>query len=165
MSAPAITLRPATAGDLAGVGALPGLSDSTRRSLAGDLGRDDVVARVATSPAVVRSSGGSAEQVRGVALGQRLLDEGHVLDLAVAPADRRAGLGTRLLHALVDGLLAVGCQAVTLEVRASNRAAQALYRRAGFTVEGRRIGYYPDGEDALVCWLRPHATADPDGSA
>ena len=39
---------------------------------------------------------------------------------------------------------------VVLEVRASNAPAQALYRRAGFVVDGRRPRYYPDGEDAVL---------------
>jgi ribosomal-protein-alanine N-acetyltransferase len=42
---------------------------------------------------------------------------------------------------------------MTLEVRASNHGAMALYERLGFKVIGRRRGYYTDdGEDAVVMW-------------
>lgn len=77
-------------------------------------------------------------------------------NMAVAEAWRRRGIGRRLLNA---GLLwsrmgipaAVSGFEMWLEVRASNRAAIALYRDAGFRVIGRRTGYYtqPD-EDALL---------------
>jgi ribosomal-protein-alanine N-acetyltransferase len=47
----------------------------------------------------------------------------------------------------------VGADALTLEVRASNTSAQALYRRFGFSAAGVRKGYYADnGEDAIVMW-------------
>ena len=51
--------------------------------------------------------------------------------------------------------LARGATALTLEVRVSNRGAQELYRRYGFSSVGARKGYYQDnGEDALVMWAR-----------
>ena len=50
---------------------------------------------------------------------------------------------------------------MTLEVRASNEAALALYRRFGFVPEGVRKGYYSKPiEDALVLWARDTADAD-----
>lgn len=48
----------------------------------------------------------------------------------------------------------LGASAATLGVRAGNTAARALYRRLGFTYEGPRPGYYPDGEDAVIMWRR-----------
>jgi [ribosomal protein S18]-alanine N-acetyltransferase len=90
----------------------------------------------------------------GAALGQVLVDEGHVLDLAVDPAHRGGGIGRTLLAALLHQLTERGAAAHTLEVRPTNLAALALYRAAGFAVEGRRPRYYPDGEDALLLWRR-----------
>jgi len=54
---------------------------------------------------------------------------------------------------------------VLLEVRASNAAAQALYTAAGFVADGRRPGYYPDGEDALLWRLDLVGTREPSGDA
>ena len=45
-----------------------------------------------------------------------------------------------------------GCHAVTLEVRVSNSAAQAMYRRFGFQPAGVRARYYENTEDAIVMW-------------
>lgn len=82
-----------------------------------------------------------------------LAGDAHVMGLAVLPVARGRGWGGALLAALVAAARAVGCGGVTLEVRPANAVARRLYRRAGFTVAGRRTGYYPDGEDALILWL------------
>ena len=81
------------------------------------------------------------------------LSEGHVTTIAVEPERQRGAVGTRLMLALVREAIARGATAITLEVRASNEAALALYRRFGFQPVGTRKGYYrhPD-EDALVLW-------------
>jgi ribosomal-protein-alanine N-acetyltransferase len=80
-----------------------------------------------------------------------VLDEAHICTLAVHPAMRRQGVGLALAKALIDEADSRGARTVTLEVRASNEAAQALYNRLGFKEEGMRRGYYSDnGEDALI---------------
>jgi [ribosomal protein S18]-alanine N-acetyltransferase len=79
-------------------------------------------------------------------------DEAHVMNIAVAPTVRRLGVGRRLLGGLVEAALGVGARHLTLEVRTSNDAALALYRRFGLAPAGVRRRYYPDGEDALVLW-------------
>lgn len=73
-----------------------------------------------------------------------------VQTLAVAPEAQRAGLGTRLLRALVGEAQRRGAEQVLLEVRGDNPGAQALYRREGFSHIHTRTMYYPDGEDALI---------------
>ena len=108
---------------------------------------------VSVPPAVGPAPAGS--NLVGAAFGLLQHDDGHVVDLAVAAQWRRSGIGAALLRALLDALMARGARAVTLEVRAGNLGAQALYRAAGCTVEGRRPAYYPDGEDALLLWWRP----------
>lgn len=77
--------------------------------------------------------------------------DAHVMNLAVAPGNRRRGLATRLLLALIDEALALGASHLTLELRVSNDAARALYEKFGFTPVGVRPRYYGD-EDALVMW-------------
>lgn len=89
-----------------------------------------------------------------------VLPDAHVTTIAVDPPARRQAVGTRLLLALARAAVAKGATALTLEVRASNTAAQALYRRFGFSPAGVRKGYYADtGEDALVMWA--HDIDDP----
>jgi ribosomal-protein-alanine N-acetyltransferase len=81
------------------------------------------------------------------------LTDGHVTTIAVDPAWHRRGIGTRLLLTLAYEAIDRGALALTLEVRLSNRGAQEMYKRFGFTAVGVRKGYYADtGEDALVMW-------------
>ncbi|WP_332673236.1 ribosomal protein S18-alanine N-acetyltransferase [Aromatoleum sp.] len=83
-----------------------------------------------------------------------VVDEAHLLNISVAQRAQRAGAGGRLLRQLFDEARARGASQFFLEVRPSNDAAIALYRRHGFEPIGRRKGYYParDGgrEDAIV---------------
>jgi ribosomal-protein-alanine N-acetyltransferase len=83
----------------------------------------------------------------------RVLDELHINNLAVAPGNRRGGVGSALLsHALQTGAT-LGAERATLEVRRSNQDARALYERFGFSVAGVRRAYYTNPvEDALVLW-------------
>ncbi|MBI1799704.1 MAG: tRNA (adenosine(37)-N6)-threonylcarbamoyltransferase complex dimerization subunit type 1 TsaB [Candidatus Eisenbacteria bacterium] len=77
--------------------------------------------------------------------------EGHLGNLAVAPEHRRRGVARALLEDLLARAGERGANAITLEVRSSNFAAQALYRAYGFRLAGLRRQYYRDnGEDALV---------------
>lgn len=83
-----------------------------------------------------------------------VLDEAHLLNLAVAPQHQCRGWGGEMLRLCMQ-LAAARLQArsMLLEVRPSNAAALALYDHHGFVRIGRRRGYYParDGrEDALV---------------
>jgi ribosomal-protein-alanine N-acetyltransferase len=94
-------------------------------------------------------------RVVGYAGAQVVVGEAHVLTLAVAPDARRRGVATHLLVELLAAAHRLGATAVTLEVRESNEAARALYRRFGFEVEGLRPRYYGDnGEAAAIMWLR-----------
>lgn len=88
-------------------------------------------------------------------------DDGHVTTLAVDPAWQRHQLGTRLLHTLATAAIARGAQNLTLEVRASNQGAQALYRAFGFAPAGIRKGYYVEtNEDAIIMWANDVDAAD-----
>jgi len=99
-------------------------------------------------------------QLTGYILSQDILDEVHIMQVAVAPAYQRQGianaLSLQLLKAKQD------FQLILLEVRASNMAAQALYNKLGFLEIGRRKSYYiPEltgdpREDAIVMQLKLH---------
>jgi [ribosomal protein S18]-alanine N-acetyltransferase len=79
-------------------------------------------------------------------------DEAHVTNLLVDPAARRRGLGRALLTSLITSAVEAGARHLTLEVRASNQPARALYADLGLAPVGVRPGYYGD-EDALILWV------------
>jgi ribosomal-protein-alanine N-acetyltransferase len=94
------------------------------------------------------------ERVLGYLLAWRIVDQLHVLNLAVAPVARRRGVATALLAAAVVEARERGMREVTLEVRQSNAGAISFYEGAGFAAVGRRQRYYADtGEDALIMTL------------
>lgn len=89
----------------------------------------------------------------GYAVMMLVLDEAHLLDISVDRGAQRTGNGMALLDHLRSEARRNGAAQFFLEVRPSNEAALALYRKAGFEHIGRRRGYYPavDGrEDAIV---------------
>ena len=76
----------------------------------------------------------------------------HIMNVAVDPDRRRAGLATALLNDLLRRIDGVGAR-FTLEVHESNTGAIELYERFGFRAAGRRRRYYQDnGEDAVIMW-------------
>ncbi|MHB8262829.1 MAG: ribosomal protein S18-alanine N-acetyltransferase [Acidimicrobiales bacterium] len=80
-------------------------------------------------------------------------EEAHVNTLTVSVEYHHRGIGTFLLFDLVKEAIDRGVDNLTLEVRASNNAAQALYRRFGFVPVGVRKGYYEEThEDAIIMW-------------
>jgi ribosomal-protein-alanine N-acetyltransferase len=89
--------------------------------------------------------------IQGFIVGRGLGPEWELENIVVASSARRRGLGTRLVHELLDLARNRGAQAVFLEVRESNQAARTLYSKSGFSEIGRRRSYYrnPD-EDALL---------------
>ena len=76
--------------------------------------------------------------------------EAEILLVAVSPDHRRRGIARNLLSAVIDKYKKAGKEAVFLEVRRSNIAAQALYYELGFKQVGEREKYYQNTEDALV---------------
>lgn len=85
----------------------------------------------------------------------RLGNELQIMNVATDPAYRRRGYGTALVLDAERAARAQSLVAVTLEVRASNQQAIALYERNGYRPIGVRQGYYSDnGEDAVVM-VRP----------
>lgn len=85
---------------------------------------------------------------------QEICGEGYVTNVAVLPQYRRRGIGERLLREAACGAKARGCDFLSLEVRVGNEAAIRLYRRIGFSLQGRRKDFYRDPtEDALIYTL------------
>ena len=87
-----------------------------------------------------------------------MVDDAHITTFGVHPDWRRRGVGQQLLLNVADLAREIGARRLTLEVRAGNIAAQALYERFGFEIAGRRTAYYTDdGEDALIMTTPPLA--------
>lgn len=82
-----------------------------------------------------------------------LHDEAHVTTIGVIPTFQGRGLGEVLFISLIDEVIRRQVMWMTLEVRVSNLSAQGLYRKYGFTIQGRRPRYYSDNnEDAFIMW-------------
>lgn len=80
-----------------------------------------------------------------------MVDESHLTSIAVRKSHQHQGIGELLLIAVIKLSLQMKAQVVTLEVRASNHSAQALYAKYGFKSVGIRRRYYTDNsEDAVV---------------
>lgn len=83
----------------------------------------------------------------------QILEEAHITSVGVHPDLRQQRLAQRLLCRMLDHCLDNGIKWITLEVKASNLAAQKLYEKFGFAIMGRRANYYQaDKEDALIMW-------------
>jgi len=93
----------------------------------------------------------TGDTIAGYVVALDAADEGEILNLAVAPAGRRNGLGRALVEEILEALAARGVRQVYLEVRESNAPARALYAAHGFREVGRRNQYYRRPvEDAIV---------------
>jgi [ribosomal protein S18]-alanine N-acetyltransferase len=94
-----------------------------------------------------------AARVDGVLVGYVLFwhvtDEIHLLNVAVAPSERRKGIGRRLVEEVLAYAKDSAARKVLLEVRESNAPAIALYERLGFVRFNVRSRYYADGEDGI----------------
>ena len=91
------------------------------------------------------------ETVAGYIGSQTVLDETDMMNVAVHPDFRRKGIAEALVNGLVEQLKTMGSHCLTLEVRASNAPAIALYEKLGFAEIGRRRNYYRNPrEDALI---------------
>ena len=94
-------------------------------------------------------------QLRGYVVARQVADEAEILNLAVEPERRRAGVGSALMGAALARLAENGVRTVHLEVRASNAEAFGFYARWGFSEVGRRRAYYRRPvEDARLLTLR-----------
>lgn len=92
--------------------------------------------------------------IAGMIVAWLLVDEVHIATIATHPDFRRQGIAQALLtHVLKHGVQE-GARSSFLEVRASNAAAQAMYRKFGYEETGRRPRYYKDNdEDAILMTL------------
>lgn len=147
-----LVIEPMTVSDLAEVTAIEQLSQGSpwpEQLFRDELSRDFAymeVARVRRTP--------DTSEVTAFCNYWLVHDEVHLLNLATHPSWRRRGIATRLIEHLIDFARAHQCRYITLEVRASNHGARALYAAHGFVAQGVRPKYYSNnGEDAVVMTL------------
>ena len=97
-----------------------------------------------------------SDELIGYLIISRYVDAWHVMNLAVAPKNRRKRIASSLLERLFELTSGEDRRGYTLEVRISNEVAIKLYEQAGFKARGVRRGYYTDNrEDALIMWRDP----------
>ena len=105
--------------------------------------------------AQTKTGEGETGTVLGYVGSQTCFEEADILNVCTAPAARRRGLARALMLELEAQLAPKGVERITLEVRASNDAAIALYEGLGYTQVGLRKGYYEKPrEDALILQKR-----------
>lgn len=103
---------------------------------------------------VIAEAGGDGQSLIGFLVARNLGPEWELENIVVAEGTRRKGSGERLLREMIASAGKSGAEAIFLEVRESNLAARALYRKAGFREKGRRANYYAEPlEDAILCRL------------
>ena len=92
---------------------------------------------------------GAGEMLLGYILCQKILDELHILNIAVHPSHRRRGIAEKLM---LEALEQTGSEVekVWLEVRVTNHPAIEFYRKHEFELMWIRKNYYPNGEDAYI---------------
>lgn len=87
--------------------------------------------------------------------------EAHITNIAVRELHRRQGIGELLLIFAIDLATELNAHIITLEVRASNTAAQSLYYKYGFTQAGLRHNYYIDNKEDAVIMSTENITSAP----
>jgi [ribosomal protein S18]-alanine N-acetyltransferase len=120
----------------------------SRSMFAGELAKPSSVSLGAFGP--------ETGELLGYLIISRYVDAWHVMNLAVAPGQRRRRIASNLLERLFEITAGEDRRGYTLEVRVSNDVAIRLYEQAGFRARGIRRGYYTDNrEDALIMWRDP----------
>jgi len=111
----------------------------------------------------------AAGEMLGYFVAMSGVDEMHLLNITVSPAQQGRGHARVLLDALLDLCAQHGAHKLWLEVRGSNSRARAMYEHMGFVQVGVRKGYYPAPfgrrENAIVMSLHLGALLDEAGHA
>lgn len=118
----------------------------TRKSMEGELNR---AARGMAYYYVGLADG----QIAGYGGMWHVVTEGHITNIAIDEKYRRMGIADAIVSKMLKTADEKEMLGVTLEVRVSNTAAIALYKKHGFSMEGLRKEYYEDNrEDAYIMW-------------
>ena len=130
---------------------VPAMARIERDSFASPWSAEEITGDVTSGGNVYVAVAECGEKKAGYGEIRTVAGEAQVYNIAIAPEFRREGIGEALLRHMIDKAEEDGCTVVTLEVRAGNEAAMALYKKLGFREVGRRKGYYANGgEDAVL---------------
>ncbi len=141
-------IRDARAGDAGAIGALE------RQCFADPWPEEAVAAYINGGNCLMLCAEGEGGELLGYVGMQHVLDEGYIGNVCTAPQHRRRGVARALLAELESRSRRLGLAFLTLEARASNAAAIALYEGAGYGRVGTRPGYYQHpAEDAVIMTL------------
>ena len=143
-------IRPATLADAVAIAAAERVCFGDPWSATGitELFENDTVI------ALMALAGGPEMRLAGYAFARVIAGEAEILNIAVLPSYRRAGVGGRLLDSALAAVTNGGAAEVFLEVRVSNAAAKGLYAARGFRPVGFRTDYYrKPRENALILRL------------
>ena len=141
-------IRDARGGDAGAIDALE------RQCFADPWPEEAVAAYINGGNCLMLCAEGEGGELLGYVGMQHVLDEGYIGNVCTAPQHRRRGVARALLAELEERSRRLGLAFLTLEVRASNAAAIALYEGAGYGRVGTRPGYYQHpAEDAVIMTL------------
>lgn len=141
-------IRDARGGDAGAIGALE------RQCFADPWPEEAVAAYINGGNCLMLCAEGEGGELLGYVGMQHVLDEGYIGNVCTAPQHRRRGVARALLAELEARSRRLGLAFLTLEARASNAAAIALYEGAGYGRVGTRPGYYQHpAEDAVIMTL------------
>lgn len=93
------------------------------------------------------------DKIVGYAFLWETFEMAQLARIGIQPRLRKKGYASFLMEKLIERARSVDCEYMTLEVRASNEAGLALYKKMGFIQVNVSKNYYPDGEDAVVMTL------------
>ena len=144
-----IRVRPMTAEDIEDAYALEktnlGKEAWTKKQLMDAMTRDDTIYLVAEM----------AGRIVGLCGLQNISGDGEITNVSVSGDVRQQGCGYKMLRQLIERGYGIGVKDYTLEVRAGNAPAIALYEKLGFRSEGTRPGFYDEPkDDAIIYWKR-----------
>ena len=146
-SSPTPTIRRLAYSDLPGVIAIERRSFPAPWSLA-------MFVLELSKPSGICLAASDGDELLGYLICSRYDQVWHLMNVAVAPERRRAGVASGLIRRLLEESGEGAELPITLEVRVTNRDAIAMYEGLGFRSAGVRPRYYQDnGEDALIMWL------------
>jgi len=111
--------------------------------------RDGIASSLASRDSIFWVAEDQENRIIGFACSSLVLDELHILEVAVDRCYRNKGVATLLINQLIQTAAEHNATRAYLEVRRSNRSAIRLYEKCGFTAETVRSGYYSDREDAV----------------
>ena len=141
-------MREAGGGDAGAIGALG------RQCFADPWPEGAVAAYISGGNCLMLCAEGEGGELLGYVGMQHVLDEGYIGNVCTAPQHRRRGVARALLAELEERSRRLGLAFLTLEARASNAAAIALYEGAGYGRVGTRPGSYQHpAEDAVIMTL------------